>query len=112
MDKLTRYREYIQQLLSDYASSSPKGQDFETEVIFDVVRDRYLVVHTGWEKRQAMYGCVLHVDLKNDGKIWIHYDGTEVGIANELVRLGVPRSDIVLAFHEPLLRPYTDFAVS
>jgi hypothetical protein len=111
MDKLNRYRQFIQLLLNDYANSSPKGDGFETEVVFDIPHDRYLVVRTGWENRRSMYGCILHLDLKNDGKIWIHYDGTEIGIANELVRLGVLNSDIVLAFHEPLLRQYTDFAV-
>jgi hypothetical protein len=40
-----------------------------------------------------------------DGKIWIQHDGTEIGIANELVKLGVPKDDIVLAFHEPFVRP-------
>jgi hypothetical protein len=53
---------------------------------------------------------VLHLDIKK-GKIWIQYDGTEVGIADELVKLGVPKKDIVLAFHDPLLREYTGFAV-
>jgi hypothetical protein len=57
-----------------------------------------------------MYGCVLHLDIKN-GKIWIQQNGTEIGIADELVKLGVPKEDIVLAFHEPLMRQYTGFAV-
>ncbi|HDN27464.1 MAG TPA: hypothetical protein ENG03_10300 [Thioploca sp.] len=35
-----------------------------------------------------MRGCVLHIDIK-DGKIWIQHDGIEVGIANELIALGV-----------------------
>ncbi|WP_419183637.1 XisI protein [Scytonema hofmannii] len=57
-----------------------------------------------------VYGCVLHLDIKGE-KIWIHHDGTEIGIADELVKLGVPKSDIVLAFHELLMRQYTGFAV-
>jgi hypothetical protein len=57
-----------------------------------------------------MYGCVLLLDIKN-GKIWIQQNGTEIGIADELVKLGVPKEDIVLAFHEPLMRQYTGFAV-
>jgi hypothetical protein len=52
----------------------------------------------------------LHLDIKGE-KIWIHHDGTEIDIADELVKLGVPKSDIVLAFHEPLVRQYTGFAV-
>lgn len=47
-----------------------------------------------------------------DGKFWIHWDGTEEGIATELVEMGVPKEDIVLAFHAPYKRPYTGFAVN
>jgi hypothetical protein len=39
------------------------------------------------------------------------YDGTEVGVANQLIEMGVPKQDIVLAFHEPEVRQFTDFAV-
>jgi hypothetical protein len=40
----------------------------------------------------------LHLDILN-GKVWIQRDGTEDGIADELEAAGIPRSDIVLAFH-------------
>jgi hypothetical protein len=54
MEKLERYRTYIKQLLSDYASQSPSDEEAETELIFDIERDRYQVVHTGWKNRQPM----------------------------------------------------------
>ena len=38
-------------------------------------------------------------------------DGTEIGVANELVEAGVPKTDIVLAFYAPYRRQYTEFAV-
>lgn len=40
----------------------------------------------------------------------VHF--TEVGVANELVELGVPKEDIVLAYHAPYQRKYTGFAVN
>jgi hypothetical protein len=40
------------------------------------------------------------------------YNGTEIEIASKLVDLGIPKEDIVLAFHEPFVRQYTGFAVS
>ena len=46
-----------------------------------------------------------------DGKIWIQHDGTEVGIALELVKQGVPKHDIVLGFHAPFKRQFTEFAI-
>jgi hypothetical protein len=51
------------------------------------------------------------MDLKGD-KIWIQRDGTECGVANELVELGVPKEHIVLAYQPPYKRPYTAFAVA
>ena len=45
-----------------------------------------------------------------DGKFWIEEDWTEDGIATDLVRAGVPKEDIVLAFHDPQMRQYTEFA--
>lgn len=53
---------------------------------------------------------MLHVNIK-DEKIWIQHDGTERGITNDLLELGVPKHDIVLAFQSPARRKYTDFAV-
>lgn len=61
--------------------------------------------------RLRFYGCVLHLDIKNS-KIWIQYNGTEIDVAQKLVNLGVPKSDIVLGFHAPHRRQFTDYAVS
>ena len=42
----------------------------------------------------------------------IQHDGTESGIADELVQAGIPPEHIVLAFHHPDKRQYTGFAVA
>lgn len=36
----------------------------------------------------------------------------EDGIVDRLLEAGVPKEDIVLAFHHPLLRSRTEFAVA
>jgi hypothetical protein len=48
--------------------------------------------------------------MSSDGKIWIHYDGIEDGITDELVAGGVPKDHIVLAFHPPYVRQHTEYA--
>ena len=110
MAELNRYRQLVQDLLEDYSKVDFNNPDLETELIFDTQRDRYQVVHVGWSNKRRVYGCVLHLDIK-DGKIWIQHDGTEGGIANELVERGVPKHDIVLGFHSPFKRQFTEFAV-
>jgi hypothetical protein len=42
----------------------------------------------------------------------MHYDGIEGSITEELVRDGVPKENIVLAFHPPYMREHTGYAVA
>lgn len=92
MGKVETYRAYIQQSLTQRAkrsrqSSSPSLSQVEAQTIFDIQRDHYQLVYIGWKRNGLRdYGCLLHLDIK-DGKIRIQYDGTEGGIAHQLVEL-------------------------
>ncbi|MBD2255579.1 XisI protein [Nostoc parmelioides] len=110
MEKLEKYRNYVQQVMREYTQIGSTKNEIEQQLIFDTVNDHYQLMYVGWKNRRRYHGCVLHLDIK-DNKIWIQHDGTEIGVADELVKLGVPKEDIVLAFHEPLVRQYTGFAV-
>ncbi|MDJ0796140.1 MAG: XisI protein [Calothrix sp. MO_167.B12] len=110
MAKVNKYRQYVQELLTKYASYKPTYGDIEVETIFDTERNHYQIVHIGWENKQRVYGCSMHIDIK-DEKIWIQWNATEIDIANELVEMGVAKQDIVIGFHSPYLRKFTDFAV-
>lgn len=111
MDRLEQYRTHIQAVLNQLASYKSLRPEIEAQVIFDTNNDHYQLVHVGWlNNEQREYGCAVHVDIKNN-KFWIQRDNTDIGIANELVALGVPKSDIVLAFQAPYKRPFTEFAV-
>ncbi|MBW4525192.1 MAG: XisI protein [Phormidium tanganyikae FI6-MK23] len=112
MEPVEQYRKAVQKLLSDRAERSQRSNSqVEAQTIFDTERDHYQLVYVGWRRNgDRDYGCLIHLDLK-DGKIWIQYDGTESGIAQELVDLGVPKEDIVLGFHPPSVRKLTEFAV-
>ncbi|WP_035990414.1 XisI protein [Leptolyngbya sp. KIOST-1] len=110
MADVNHYRQLVQELLQEYSNIRANNEAVDAEAIFDLQRDRYQVVHVGWSNKRRVYGCVLHLDII-DGKIWIQHDGTEGGIANELVDRGVPKQDIVLGFHSPFKRQFTEFAV-
>jgi hypothetical protein len=70
-----------------------------------------MVVSVGWQKVKRIHGCLIHIDIIN-GKVWIQRDGTEHGIANELVAAGIPKDQIVLGFYTPEVRQHTEFAVA
>ena len=50
----------------------------------------------------------MHFDIL-DGKVWLQYNGTEDFVAERLVEMGVPRSDIVIGFHSPFKRQFTSW---
>ncbi|RCJ14918.1 fatty-acid oxidation protein subunit alpha [Nostoc sp. ATCC 43529] len=111
MDKLKQYRQCIQNLLSEYAAIPIANGEIESETIYDLQQDRYLVMNVGWDGNRYVHGCVLHLDIK-DGKIWVQQNTTELRIAHELVAMGIPKEDIILGFQAPYLRQYTDFGVA
>ncbi len=78
----------------------------------DHERGHFQLVRVGWKKYERTYQCVLHLDIKPDGKVWIQEDWTERGVALELADLGIPKSAIVLAFYAPARREQTTFTVS
>ena len=108
--KLDRYRQLVRDILTEYSSHRPAYGEVEAELIFDDRRERYQLVYAGWNKHRRIYGYTIYIDLKED-KIWIRNDGTEEGIANILLERSVPHRNIVLAYHAPYLRKFTDFAV-
>jgi len=110
MESLERVREIILEILQEYSTHIPRNGQIEMELIIDRERDRYQLVALGWNKPQRVYGSLIHIDLKGD-KIWIQNDGTEVGIANLLVEQGIPPKNIILAYHAPYLRQYTEFGI-
>ena len=111
MAELDQYRNIVQKLLHDYASYSNDTHTVDAELILDTIRDHYQLVHVGWQNGRRVYGCVLHLDIKN-GKIWLQHNGTESDIAAELVDMGIPKTHIVIGFHSPFKRQFTEYAVS
>ncbi len=73
-------------------------------------KDHFELMAVGWHDRRRVHAAVLHLDII-DGKIWVQYDGTDRPVVDELEAAGVPKEDIVLAFHSPEVRKHTGFAV-
>jgi XisI protein len=111
MDKLAFYRGSIEKILTDHAAIPYSYGEITQSVIIDTDRNQFLLFNEGWQNKHRVHGNIVHVEIRT-GKIWIHYDGIEDGITKELVEMGVPKEDIVLAFHSPEIRQFTGYAVA
>lgn len=113
MDNLEQYQEIIKMIIGDYHRLNLKSPEpsIESFCVFDEVRDHYLLIVMGWEGSERLKSVMIHVRLHN-GKFWIEEDWTEDGVATDLLRAGVGTEEIVLAFHPPQVRQYTEFAIA
>jgi hypothetical protein len=111
MDKLTKYRQIITRVLIEYTTIPYKYGELTCELIISQDENRFILITQGWEKDTRVHGCLVHLDII-DRKIWIQRDSTEEGIVTDLEAAGIPKSDIVLAFHPQRLRKYTEYAVN
>ncbi len=113
MDKLVKYDQILKKLLKAHAASSKQTDVLypEVQVIIDSQHHHYMLYRVGWFGRQRVRAVLLYIHI-HENKIWIEEDGTEDGVATDLLDAGVPNEDIVLAFHHPDVRPLTEFAVA
>jgi hypothetical protein len=111
MATLEKYRDVIKQFLTNYAMNKPSHGDIEMQTVFDNEQDHYQVVAVGWDKKQRVYGCSVHIDIK-DNKIWLQTNNTEIDIGQDLLNSGVPKEDIVIGFQPPYLRAISGYAIT
>ncbi|MBP0015532.1 MAG: XisI protein [Roseofilum sp. SBFL] len=113
MDKLIHYQTLIKNILTEYdrISAQVPDPDIDEVLMFDDDRSQYLWFNIGWKNSRRIKAVSVYVRIKNE-KIYIEEDWTEEGIATELLREGVPKEDIVLAFHSPETRKFMDFAIA
>jgi hypothetical protein len=111
MDTAESDRRLIEKILVDYAKVPYSHSDVRLLTIFDRDQDRYVLMLDGWEGVRRVHGCLVHVDII-DGKFWIQRDGTEYGIAQDVLDAGVTKDRIVLAFRSLEMRRLTEFAAT
>jgi hypothetical protein len=110
MDRLDYYRQCIRNFLNCYSQRWLESS-IENQVILDSEHDHYLLLKAGWDGEQRIYYPVFHFDIK-DGKIWIQENTTDVEIDKEFADLGISKQEIVVGFHHPAMREYSDYAIA
>lgn len=112
MDSVKKHRQIVRRLLHEMALTFRNNSDWEIIEVFDEEHGQYLLFTDGWKGDDRDYGCFIHVEVKEDGKIWLRRDGTDLDFGAQLVDEGISRQQIVLAFFPPIMRMQSDFAVS
>jgi XisI protein len=113
MDKVEKYNKIACELVEQIALWSSSSKTIETMSAIDTVHGQYLLLSDGWLNNDTrVYGPLIHIEVKQDGKVWLRHDGTDLEIGQQLLDAGIASSDLVPAFYSPTTRQYTGYAVA
>lgn len=105
---MKQWCEELEKILTYHANLPYRYGEVVTSVVVSGDRKHFLLINEGWEGQRRVYGTVVHAEIRG-GKIWLHHDGIEEGITEDLVAAGVPKERIVLAFLPPDVRHHSGY---
>ena len=95
MDKVEKYNQILNSLILKYAELKPEYSNNEWQPILDREHGEYLLMKFVSNKNGESKNKypIFHFRLKN-GKVFIEENNTDSDIFSELLRLGIPESDL------------------
>lgn len=114
MDRMTPAHQALDALVRRFGGAfrPERTPSVETALITDAEHGQYGILRLGWQPDgRRTFNTVFMARVK-DGKVWIEADNTDLAVADELLKAGVRREDIVLGSVHPAERQYSDFAVA
>ena len=113
MERVTQYRKLVKSFINEFYTTYfyREGQVIEKMLIEDDTHGQYLIFSEGWKNSSRYYGCSVHIQVRDNGRVWLHHDGTDLSVGQMLLDAGIPKTDLVLGFHSPSMRADTEFAV-
>ncbi len=107
MENVEKYSQLVQQLLQSWVI--PAADD---HFISDTVHRHFQILRTNYDFQEPYFFRVrIHVFIREDGKICILENNTDIEIGDYLLENGVPKSDILPAFIPQDMRQLAGYAL-
>lgn len=106
--KIKTYQRFILDFLNEYAAKMNQHKEFHAYVLADKEKHHYQLVRTGWRGKQRIHTIPFHFDII-EGKIWLQLNNTDIDLDAVFDKAGIPKKDIVLAWHRDYLRKRADY---
>ena len=99
---MKKNKSIARKIIEDLAKRFRDDDGIEKQIISDEKHGQHLVFNNGWRDGQHLiYGSIVHIEVKKDGKVWLHHDGTDLIIGQMLLDAGVPKKELAVGFHAP-----------
>lgn len=109
MDRIKQYKKIVKETIQAHVHlPSPTFPNLQDIFIVDAEERHFMMITVGWHKDQYRHSTIYHVEVKDDGKIWVHELRTDVEFDKELIEKGIPEKDIVGGMIEPYTLSQTE----
>ena len=105
MNKLNHYRQIIQNIVTEHAQYKQSHKEIERILFLDFECDDYSLMSVEIKGIRRVKNLILHLRIY-EGKIRIECEKVQYEITHNLLDAGIPKEDIVLAFHDPETRAH------
>jgi XisI protein len=115
MGKITfkRNEKIVIDWLKAFINERNGNANTQYQLLIDKSTHQYQVLRMSWDTPNELdISIVFLFEIKQDGKIWILANNTDISIAYELMISGVSNRQIVLGFYSAALRELSEFAVA
>ncbi|MEN0046085.1 MAG: element excision factor XisI family protein [Bacteroidota bacterium] len=113
MDRLSKHVEIVKSVISEIYENYIEGiENTEHILIQDEKHNNYLLLMNSWMHGSRFYGILIHMQVVENGLIYLHDDNTDLIVVDQLLEKGIAKKDIVIGWHEPSMRAETEFATA
>ncbi|MEM6397270.1 MAG: element excision factor XisI family protein [Bacteroidota bacterium] len=97
MDKMNRnldiIKSYFREVL-DYLPSNADG--LKTYLLVD--DGHFVLLNHGHHNGKWYHAVLVHVELKNNGEVWLLKDNTDLDVGNEIIKRGLNQEELILGW--------------
>ncbi len=111
-DQIKTYGLILTNWLTDFAVTRNTGSDDDYQLVIDNTHHHYQIIRSSWYEDRFQFRVVFHFQIKPTGKVWLLVNNTDLLVTDDLIEMGIPKSDIVIGFLPEFMRPYSGFAVA
>lgn len=113
MTKTKKYSKLLTAFLEDFSNKYKKSANGLTIMpIIDSERHHYQVITHGFQikPKKHVFSILFHFDIIEE-KIWFQCNYTDLLIEDELLKLGVPKSDIIFGWLPEYARVHSGWGI-
>ena len=109
LNTLQMVEEYVKSYM-DWVANNPKH---DYHLMSDKEKGHIQLFKAGFNKEgKFRFHVVFHFQVKEDGKVWVLVNNTDIEVGIEFMKKGLSNQQIVVGFISPKLREHSGYAVA